>query len=91
MKSVHVHISGRVQGVWFRAWTCQQAALRDLSGWVRNCRDGSVEAVFGGTQADVDAMLALCHDGPPLAVVEHVAVDECAPPEGDGFHALPTS
>lgn len=90
MKSVRVHITGRVQGVWYRAWTCQQAGLRGLSGWVRNRRDGSVEAVFSGADSGVEAMLALCRDGPPLACVDGVTVEPCEAPGDEGFHSLST-
>ncbi|MBT3237980.1 MAG: acylphosphatase [Rhodospirillaceae bacterium] len=90
MKSIHVRITGRVQGVWYRAWTCQQADIKGLSGWVRNRRDGSVEAVFSGDDADVDAMLALCREGPHLAVVDALALEPCDPTE-DGFKSLPTA
>jgi acylphosphatase len=90
MKSVRVHITGRVQGVWYRAWTCQQADIKGLSGWVRNRHDGSVEAVFSGPDSDVDAMLALCRDGPPLALVDGVAVEPCEAPDDGGFHSLST-
>lgn len=57
--SVHVVISGRVQGAWFRGWTCKQARALHLTGWVRNRRDGTVEAVFCGAQDAVDDMPAL--------------------------------
>jgi len=79
-----------VQGVWYRAWTCQQADLKGLSGWVRNRRDGSVEAVFSGADSDVDAMLSLCWEGPPLASVDGVASEPCEAPDDDGFHSLST-
>ena len=68
-RSVHVLISGRVQGVGYRAWTAHEAQRLGLSGWVRNTRDGDVEAVFGGPDAVVEAMLAACRSGPPLARV----------------------
>ena len=53
-KAVKVRILGRVQGVWFRAWTAEEATRRGLAGWVRNRRDGSVEAFFAGAAALVD-------------------------------------
>ena len=56
----HVIISGRVQGVWFRGWTKQQASSLGLTGWVRNRRDGTVEAIFQGDAADIDAMVKAC-------------------------------
>jgi acylphosphatase len=56
-KSVRVRVAGKVQGVWFRAWTTEQATGRGLSGWVRNCRDGSVEALFSGPADQVDSMI----------------------------------
>ena len=66
-KGVRVVISGRVQGVWFRGWTVDEATARGLSGWVRNRRDGTVEAVFEGAPAAVDAMIEACRSGPPPA------------------------
>lgn len=89
MRSVQVRITGRVQGVWYRAWTAEQAGKRDLSGWVRNRRDGSVEAVFSGADADVETMLTACEKGPPLARVESVNSEPCEVPE-PGFRSLPT-
>ena len=59
MKSVHVSIEGRVQGVWFRAWTTEQAKKRWLDGWVRNCTDGTLKAVFSGEDTEVDAPCSL--------------------------------
>lgn len=83
-KSVRVAVSGKVQGVWFRGWTVEQARARSLSGWVRNRADGTVEAVFAGEPAAVDAMVEACRTGPRLARVEAVAVEPAADP-GDGF------
>jgi acylphosphatase len=70
-----VVIRGRVQGVGYRAWTEIVATERDLEGWVRNRRDGSVEAVFAGTQDTVIAMIELCREGPRGARVD--AIDQC--------------
>ncbi len=67
---VHLTIRGRVQGVGFRAFVERQAQERGLDGWVRNRADGSVEAVFAGASAAVDAMLEACRKGPPGARVE---------------------
>ncbi|HZH52999.1 MAG TPA: acylphosphatase [Microvirga sp.] len=71
-RTLHVIIRGRVQGVGYRAWTHHQAQLHGLSGWVRNRRDGSVEAVFAGPSDLVDVMLKACRQGPRGAVVEAV-------------------
>lgn len=89
-KSVHVRIEGRVQGVWYRAWTLEEAGKLGLSGWVRNRHDGAVEAVFSGDEASVDRMLKLCQDGPPLASVSAVIEDPCEPPE-PGFKTKSTA
>ena len=83
-------ISGRVQGVWYRAWTEKGATARGLHGWVRNCSDGSVEAVFSGAEADVDAMLEACKTGPRLARVEGVVAEACDAP-GQGFSTRATA
>ena len=76
MKSIHVFISGRVQGVAFRHYTVKTAVSLKLKGWVRNLGDGRVETVFEGDDASVDTMLAWCRRGPSLARVTHVDVQE---------------
>ena len=90
-RTVRVVISGRVQGVWYRGWTCEQAGMLGLMGWVRNRRDGTVEALFLGDSESVEAMIARCHDGPPAARVIEVRV-ETAEVDHDvsGFEARPT-
>lgn len=90
-KAVRVVIEGRVQAVWFRAWTAQEAGARGLSGWVRNRMDGSVEALFAGAEADVDEMVAACRQGPPAAHVTGVTPYPAEAPEGGGFRHLPTA
>ena len=72
--SVHVRISGRVQGVGFRVWTERRANALGLSGWVRNLASGDVEAVFCGPAERVEAMLAACREGPRSAQVTRVDV-----------------
>ena len=84
-RSIRVRISGRVQGVSFRVWTERRATDLGLSGWVRNCEDGSVEAVFSGPSAAVDAMLAACRRGPRLAGVESVEIVGPAAPHSGPF------
>jgi acylphosphatase len=90
-KSARVVIEGRVQGVWFRAWTAQEAGRRNLRGWVRNRRDGAVEALFSGTDADVDDMIEACRQGPPAAHVVNITQHPAEAPEQDGFGNLPTA
>ncbi|HEV3241626.1 MAG TPA: acylphosphatase [Casimicrobiaceae bacterium] len=68
-------IGGRVQGVGFRYALADEARARQLCGWVRNLRDGSVEAVLAGPEADVEAVIAWAHRGPPAARVTAVAVE----------------
>ena len=80
-----VSISGRVQGVWFRAWTVQEATRRGLRGWVRNRRDGSVEAFFAGEAAIIEEMIALCRIGPPHARVTSIASEATAEEPPGGF------
>lgn len=72
MKRIHVYISGRVQGVFFRAETQRTATNLQLTGWVRNMEDGRVEAVLEGEDVNVDQMVAWCHKGPPAARVDRV-------------------
>ena len=89
--SVRVRIEGRVQGVWYRAWTLREAAARGIDGWVRNRADGSVEALFSGPAAAVDEMVAQCRQGPPSAVVTSVTATPAGPPATPGFRQLPTA
>jgi acylphosphatase len=72
----HVIIRGRVQGVGYRAFVEDMALPRDLEGWVRNQRDGTVEAVFSGPEDVVAAILEACWCGPPAARVEAVEATE---------------
>lgn len=74
MPRAHVLVSGRVQGVWFRESTRQEATARGVHGWVRNLPDGRVEAVFEGPHEAVDAMVAWCRHGPAPARVADVEV-----------------
>lgn len=78
MKIVRAIVTGKVQGVWFRAWTVKEAQKRHLRGWVQNLSDGSVEALFAGDPAMVDAMVKACHQGPPLSKVSNVAVRDAS-------------
>ena len=88
--TIRVVIEGRVQGVWYRGWTVEQARARGLVGWVRNRHDGSVEALFSGSGDVVREMVEACRRGPPAAVVTamHAASDN--PPGEPGFHQKPT-
>lgn len=69
---LEVSITGRVQGVFYRQSTQDTANRLGLAGWVRNCPDGSVAAVFEGERAAVEKALAWCHQGPPAARVENI-------------------
>ena len=91
MKTVRARITGRVQGVFYRAWTQQEATRRGLAGWVRNRRDGSVEAVFSGDEEMVDGMVRACRQGPPMAGVDGIDLEEDRRPEETGFHQRPTA
>jgi acylphosphatase len=89
-RAVRVVIAGRVQGVGFRAFVVQEAKRLDVAGWVRNRRDGTVEAVLIGPSDAVEMIIALCRDGPALADVRDVAVSDYAGPELTRFTELPT-
>ena len=84
----HVRVIGRVQGVFFRAWTQQQANELGVSGWVRNASDGSVEGHLAGEDEAVSELIERLHDGPPAAVVGNVTVEEAEPESGDSFEVL---
>ena len=72
---VHLFISGRVQGVYFRAHTRDEAKKRGLTGWVKNRYDGRVEAVFEGNDEDIQSMISWCRQGPPHAAVTDVSFE----------------
>jgi acylphosphatase len=92
----HVTVKGRVQGVGYRAWVEDEATERDLEGWVRNRRDGSVEAVFAGPDDVVSEMIAACRRGPSSARVDAVQHAAAGPDmlklrrAGERFSVLPT-
>ena len=88
--TIRVRITGRVQGVWYRGWAVDHARRLGLSGWVRNRRDGSVEAVFSGPERAVRAMIELSRQGPPAALVRDVAEEIEAAPVEPGFRQAPT-
>ena len=88
--AVRVTFEGRVQGVWFRAWTTEQAVARGLNGWVRNRADGTVEALFAGPTDVVEDMIAACRQGPPAAQVTSVTTEPAENPGETGFRQVPT-
>jgi acylphosphatase len=93
----HVIVRGRVQGVGYRAFVEDEAQRRGLQGWVRNCRDSSVEAVFAGPQAEVQSMIEACRRGPFSARVsaldqrEGTDADLAVCSGGEMFSVLPTA
>lgn len=90
-RAAHVTISGRVQGVGYRAWTELTARGFGLDGWARNRRNGDVEAVFVGPEDRVEAMIAACRQGPPMARVLDVKVGTVADEGAAGrFEIRPT-
>lgn len=91
-QAVQVRIEGLVQGVFYRGWTIENAVELGCKGWVRNRRDGSVEALFVGPRAAIDEMLARCAEGPPAARVAAVLPSDVPPPDPlpRDFRGLPT-
>ena len=89
MRAVHVIVRGRVHGVFFRVSTGEEATRLDLTGWVRNKRDGSVECFAQGPEAAVEALIRFLHKGPPAARVDAVEIREEKPdPSYDDFKVL---
>ncbi|RUP07828.1 acylphosphatase [Hyphomicrobium sp.] len=91
VRTVHVRIEGRVQGVGYRAWVESTARTMALTGWVRNRRDRSVEITLQGPANQVDEMLSLCKQGPPGAHVTKVEIRGEGLGAYDGFDVLPTT
>jgi acylphosphatase len=90
-RTVQVRVEGRVQGVGYRAFVEAHAIELGLAGWVRNRRDGSVEAVLQGPEEAVEEMLDLCREGPPAAAVTGVVVIGEGVGAFHGFEVRPTA
>ena len=90
MRSVRLNITGRVQGVGYRAWAMDTAQRLGLRGWVRNRADGSVEALVMGDEDAVAVMIEACRDGPYAAKVTEVAISEAEDDDSAGFSPKPT-
>ena len=92
----HVTVTGRVQGVGYRGWVADEASARRIEGWVRNVRDGSVEALLAGPADIVAAMISACRRGPSMARVDAVREEDSHSDAlklrraGDSFSVLPT-
>ena len=84
-KAVSLQIFGRVQGVWYRGWTVDEAQARGLDGWVRNRSDGSVEALVAGPPEAVEALVLRCWKGPSMAHVRDILVRPARDPGRIGF------
>ena len=93
---VLVTVRGRVQGVGYRAWVEDQATMNGLEGWVRNRRDGGVEALFAGPAVDVAEMVAMCRKGSPASRVDSMTEAPASTDQlklrraGEEFSVLPT-
>jgi acylphosphatase len=93
---IHIVVHGRVQGVGYRAFVEREAGRHCLEGWVRNCRDGTVEALFKGEAEAIDDMIATCKRGPSGARVDLInqragsEADLRARVPGEEFSVLPT-
>ena len=88
MTRVRVLVSGKVQGVWFRESTRQEAERLGVAGWVRNLPDGRVEGLFFGPGPAVDELVAWCHRGPPAAQVAGVEATPEEGPQESGFRVV---
>jgi acylphosphatase len=87
----HLRVHGRVQGVWYRGWTVDQAEALGLDGWVRNRRDGTVEILASGPDDAVAALIARCREGPPAARVERIEEMDAGESPPKGFTQRPTA
>lgn len=91
MASIHLTITGRVQGVGYRAWLARTAARHSVAGWVRNRRDGSVEAVLCGDEEILAELVARCHEGSSSARVSRVETEDYPEELKGDFRTLPTA
>jgi len=81
----NVRVTGRVQGVFFRAWTREKAREHGIQGWIRNCPDGSVEAHLEGDEGAINWLIDLIADGPPGSRVDHVRTTDAELEDLSGF------
>ena len=84
-------VHGHVQGVWYRGWTVDQARVLGLDGWVRNCRDGTVEILVSGPEEAIAALLERCRRGPAAARVEQIEEMDAGDTPSKGFAQRPTA
>ncbi|GAQ95101.1 acylphosphatase [Thermodesulfovibrio aggregans] len=91
MRRAHLFISGRVQGVFYRAFTKEIADSLGLNGWVRNLRDGRVEAVFEGDEERISIAIDRCKEGPPYARVDNIEIIWEEPEGLNGFEIRRTA
>ena len=80
-----IRIAGRVQGVFFRQWTADTAKRLGVTGWARNCPDGSVEVSASGEPEAVEALIKALRHGPPMAEVADLVIEETTVEPGGGF------
>ena len=90
MKTIHMTVSGKVQGVWYRGWTVETATELGLNGWVRNRRDKTVEVLAHGPAEQVYQLIEKCWTGSPQARVDNVEVMEVDEKVDTGFVQLGT-
>ena len=86
-----LRIYGEVQGVFYRAWSAEQARALGVRGWVRNRRDGTVEMLVHGEEGGVERLIERCREGPPAARVERIDVEEAQDDAPPGFETRPTT
>ena len=85
IKTVNLRITGKVQGVWYRAWTREAAENLGLNGWVRNRMDGSVEALVQGEEDSISQLIEKCWEGPTAARVKNITSTEVTEKIEQGF------
>lgn len=90
MTTRRLRIHGRVQGVFYRNWAVQTARSLGLGGWVRNCMDGTVEALVAGNEEDIRRFIQRAHDGPPAARVTRIEQQHEADQAFEGFEQKAT-
>ncbi|MEE2746084.1 MAG: acylphosphatase [Pseudomonadota bacterium] len=88
VKSYHVKVEGRVQGVWYRVWAQKKAVNHEIRGWIRNRSDGTVEAVVCGRELAINKLLEAMKTGPTMANVISIRAEPCDPPINYSFDVL---